>query len=143
MYISSWKANVICKTTVLDVMRRLLHTKNIMVSSYARTKEVSQAKYISILYIIQGEVDPTQAFLRRRLRQIPVVPPQKTPKLGLTKQIRSHEVAIAELNSLSPSRAVYQKNGNLFFRTTIQKATASEQKQIDLAKASLGKLNSS
>ncbi|CAB4269153.1 unnamed protein product [Prunus armeniaca] len=49
------------------------------------------------------------------------------PKLGLTKQIRSHEVAIAELNALSPSRAVYQKNGNLFFRTTIQKAMTSEQ----------------
>ncbi|PQM34903.1 tubulin gamma-1 chain [Prunus yedoensis var. nudiflora] len=54
------QANVIRKTTVLDVMRRLLQTKNIMVSSYARTKEASQAKYISILNIIQGEVDPTQ-----------------------------------------------------------------------------------
>lgn len=76
------QANVIRKTTVLDVMRRLLQargnllkfvlhiwdrflccftwqTKNIMVSS-ARTKEASQAKYISILNIIQGEVDPTQ-----------------------------------------------------------------------------------
>lgn len=31
-----------------------------MVSSYARTKEASKAKYISILNIIQGEVDPTQ-----------------------------------------------------------------------------------
>ncbi|XP_071902043.1 tubulin gamma-1 chain isoform X3 [Coffea arabica] len=54
------QANVIRKTTVLDVMRRLLQTKNIMVSSCARTKEASQAKYISILNIIQGEVDPTQ-----------------------------------------------------------------------------------
>ncbi|KAL4204110.1 hypothetical protein AMTRI_Chr01g130580 [Amborella trichopoda] len=54
------QANAIRKTTVLDVMRRLLQTKNIMVSSYARTKEASQAKYISILNIIQGEVDPTQ-----------------------------------------------------------------------------------
>ncbi|CAK9165813.1 unnamed protein product [Ilex paraguariensis] len=53
-------ASVIRKTTVLDVMRRLLQTKNIMVSSCARTKEASQAKYISILNIIQGEVDPTQ-----------------------------------------------------------------------------------
>jgi hypothetical protein len=76
---------MIRKTTVLDVMRRLLQvilniwnmcttffyevwtfvccllqTKNIMVSSYARTKEASHAKYISILNIIQGEVDPTQ-----------------------------------------------------------------------------------
>lgn len=38
-------------------------TKNIMVSSYARTKEASQAKYISILNIIQGEVDPTQVLM--------------------------------------------------------------------------------
>ena len=54
------QANLIRKTTVLDVMRRLLQAKNIMVSSYARTKDASQAKYISILNIIQGEVDPTQ-----------------------------------------------------------------------------------
>jgi len=40
-----------------------LQTKNIMVSSYARTKEASQAKYISILNIIQGEVDPTQVII--------------------------------------------------------------------------------
>lgn len=40
-----------------------MQTKNIMVSSYARTKEASQAKYISILNIIQGEVDPTQVFM--------------------------------------------------------------------------------
>ncbi|CAI9288095.1 unnamed protein product [Lactuca saligna] len=31
-----------------------------MVSSHAGTKEASQAKYILILNIIQGEVDPTQ-----------------------------------------------------------------------------------
>ncbi|VVB07290.1 unnamed protein product [Arabis nemorensis] len=54
------QANVIRKTTVLDVMRRFLQPKNIMVSSYSRNKEASQAKYISILNIIQGEVDPTQ-----------------------------------------------------------------------------------
>ena len=34
-----------------------------MVSSNARTKEASQAKYISILNIIQGEVDPTQVLI--------------------------------------------------------------------------------
>jgi tubulin gamma len=43
------------KTTVLDVMRRLLHPNNIMVS--APTKK---GKYMSILNIIQGEVDATQ-----------------------------------------------------------------------------------
>eukprot|EP00897_Mesotaenium_endlicherianum_P004694 jgi/Mesen1/4252/ME000022S03534 len=49
------------KTTVLDVMRRLLQAKNIMVSSYARGQgEASLAKYLSILNIIQGDVDPTE-----------------------------------------------------------------------------------
>jgi len=43
------------KTSVLDVMRRLLQPQNIMVSTSMRT-----GKYISILNIIQGEVDPTQ-----------------------------------------------------------------------------------
>lgn len=37
-----------------------MQAKNIMVSSYGRAKEASAAKYISILNIIQGEVDPTQ-----------------------------------------------------------------------------------
>ena len=33
------RANAICKTTILDVTRRLLQTKNIMVSSYAQKKK--------------------------------------------------------------------------------------------------------
>ena len=45
------------KTTVLDVMRRLLQTKNIMVSTPMR-----KGKYISILNIIQGDVDPSQVW---------------------------------------------------------------------------------
>jgi len=50
------------KTTVLDVMRRLLQPKNMMVSTGIE-KNLSRADkdcYISILNIIQGEVDPTQ-----------------------------------------------------------------------------------
>ncbi len=46
------------KTTVLDVMRRLLQPKNMMVSTNIDKK--IQHCYISILNIIQGEVDPTQ-----------------------------------------------------------------------------------
>ena len=38
---------------MLDVMRRLLQPKNIMVSAHARTKEYDKSKYISILNIIQ------------------------------------------------------------------------------------------
>lgn len=53
-------AATVRKTTVLDVMRRLLQSKNIMVSAHTRNKETSNSKYISILNIIQGDVDPTQ-----------------------------------------------------------------------------------
>ena len=41
------------KTTVLDVMRRLLQPKNIMVSTGARSRDWDKSKYISILNIIQ------------------------------------------------------------------------------------------
>ena len=47
------------KTTVLDVMRRLLQPKNMMVSTSTHDKNINHC-YISILNIIQGEVDPTQ-----------------------------------------------------------------------------------
>lgn len=43
------------KTTVLDVMRRLLQSKNQMVSVPTRN-----GVYMSMMNIIQGEVDPTQ-----------------------------------------------------------------------------------
>ncbi|KAK6919845.1 Prefoldin beta-like [Dillenia turbinata] len=60
----------------------------------------------------------------------------------LLKQLRNHEVAIAELGGLPSTRVVYEKNGNIFFRTTVQKATVSEQRQLDLAKDKLKMLNS-
>jgi len=46
------------KTTVLDVMRRLLQPKNMMVST--GPDKSNHHCYISILNIIQGEVDPSQ-----------------------------------------------------------------------------------
>jgi tubulin gamma len=42
------------KTTVLDVMRRLLQPNNIMISASTR-----KGKYMSIMNIIQGDVDAT------------------------------------------------------------------------------------
>merc|ERR1712093_578156 len=49
------KTSSVRKTTVLDVTRRLLQTKNIMVSTSTR-----KGCYISVLNVIQGNVDPTQ-----------------------------------------------------------------------------------
>src|SRR5271169_6556786 len=50
------QAKAVRKTTVLDVMRRLLQPKNRMVS----TSPGKKSCYISILNIIQGEADPTE-----------------------------------------------------------------------------------
>ncbi|QRV89600.1 Tubulin/FtsZ family, GTPase domain [Ceratobasidium sp. AG-Ba] len=63
------KARSVRKTTVLDVMRRLLQPKNRMVSAVPSKTSC----YISILNIIQGDVDPTdvhQSLLRIRERQL-------------------------------------------------------------------------
>ncbi|KAH0793199.1 tubulin gamma chain [Histomonas meleagridis] len=54
---------VVRKTSVIDVMSRLLDSKNIMMSA-----SVDKGMYISILNIIQGEVDPSE--IHSALRQI-------------------------------------------------------------------------
>jgi hypothetical protein len=58
-YLPCYQAKPIRRTTVLDVMRRLLQPKNRMVS----TTPSKTACYISILNIIQGDVDPTDVRL--------------------------------------------------------------------------------
>lgn len=63
------QAKAVRKTTVLDVMRRLLQPKNRMVS----TSPSKKSCYISILNIIQGEADPTEvhkSLLRIRERRL-------------------------------------------------------------------------
>jgi len=57
------------KTSVLDVMRRLLQPKNIMVSCGTK-----QGVYLSILNIIQGDVDPTDVHKSlQRIREKKIV----------------------------------------------------------------------
>lgn len=63
------QAKTVRKTTVLEVMRRLLQPKNRMVSTTPSKKSC----YISILNVIQGEVDPTdvhKSLLRIRERRM-------------------------------------------------------------------------
>lgn len=63
------QAKTVRKTTVLDVMRRLLQPKNRMVSTVPGKKSC----YISILNVIQGDVDPTdvhKSLLRIRERKL-------------------------------------------------------------------------
>lgn len=63
------QAKTVRKTTVLDVMRRLLQPKNRMVS----INPSKSSCYMSILNIIQGEADPTdvhKSLLRIRERRL-------------------------------------------------------------------------
>lgn len=63
------QARQVRKTTVLDVMRRLLQPKSRMVS----TNPTKKSCYMSILNIIQGEADPTdvhKSLLRIRERRL-------------------------------------------------------------------------
>jgi tubulin gamma len=61
------QTSIIRKTSVLDVMRRLLQTKNVMVST-----DPTKGMYTSILNIIQGEANPAEvhkALINIRERQ--------------------------------------------------------------------------
>lgn len=68
------QAKTVRKTTVLDVMRRLLQPKNRMVTTAPGPGGKGRKScYISILNVIQGEVDPTdvhKSLLRIRERRL-------------------------------------------------------------------------
>ncbi len=59
------------KTTVLDVMRRLLQPKNVMVTTAARDRNITHC-YVSILNIIQGDVDPSEVHFCFLLHTFPL-----------------------------------------------------------------------
>jgi len=56
---SSLSMTGVRSSSALDVMRRLLHAKNVMASTYSGTF-TGQSKFMSILNIIQGSVHPAQ-----------------------------------------------------------------------------------
>ncbi|ANB15514.1 gamma-tubulin [Sugiyamaella lignohabitans] len=82
------QAKLVRKTTVLDIMRRLLQPKNRMVS----TAQSKTSCYISLLNIIQGEVDPTdihKSLLRIRERNLANFLPSSPASLQISLARRS------------------------------------------------------
>ena len=79
------QAKTIRKTTVLDVMRRLLQPKNRMVS----TTPSKSSCYISILNIIQGEADPTEVGVNMDSKSIRCLPRMQVHKSLLRIRERS------------------------------------------------------
>lgn len=94
------QAKTVRKTTVLDVMRRLLQPKNRMVS----TTPSKTSCYISILNIIQGEADPTEVRSVSRSSKSPI---DTDPVIlcGLGTQITppNPRTATRDLHPLGPS----------------------------------------
>jgi tubulin gamma len=74
------QAKTVRKTTVLDVMRRLLQPKNRMVS----TNPTKKSCYMSILNIIQGEADPSD---------VSAIPPGNNTGRNTIMRIRERRLA--------------------------------------------------
>jgi len=116
------QAKTVRKTTVLDVMRRLLQPKNRMVSTVPGKKSC----YISILNVIQGDVDPTdvhKSLLRIRERKLATFIPwgpasiqvaltKKSPYIPMNSRVSglmlANHTSIATVSCISIS---YKNNG--------------------------------
>ena len=110
------KAKVIRKTTVLDVMRRLLQPKNRMVY----VKPSKESCYISALNIIQGDVDPTEvhkSLLRIRERGLAQFIPWGPASIQVALTRKSPYVASG--NRISGLMLANHTSIASFFRRTV------------------------
>ena len=96
------QAKTVRKTTVLDVMRRLLQPKNRMVS----TTPSKTSCYISILNIIQGEADPTEVRLWPHAVGFSLPFDPQNSKSDYYERSINHFSAFASVNSQLSSRGV-------------------------------------
>jgi len=116
------QAKTVRKTTVLDVMRRLLQPKNRMVSTVPGKKSC----YISILNVIQGEVDPTdvhKSLLRIRERRLATFIPWGPASIQVALTKRSPYIPMAHrvsglMLANHTSIATVSKPTNALVRTT-------------------------
>jgi len=112
------KAKSVRRTSVLDVMRRLLQPKNKMVSVNATKKSC----YISILNIIQGEADPTEvhkSLMRIRERRLAQFIPWGPASIQVALSKKSPYVPTAHRVS-GLMLANHTSIGSLFKRTLDQ-----------------------
>lgn len=138
------------KTTVFDVMRRLLQPKNMMVST-DRDRRYNHC-YISLLNIIQGEVDPSQvhkSLLRIRERKlcqfIPWGPAsiqcflsKKSPYLKTTHRVSG--LMLANHTSIS---TLFQRTLKQFEKLMKRGAFIDQYKQQPIFKDNLDEFDSS
>lgn len=113
------QAKLVRKTTVLDIMRRLLQPKNRMVS----TGQSKNSCYISILNIIQGEIDPTdihKSLLRIRERNLARFLPSAPTSLQISLSRRSPYLPVSTSRISGLMLANHTSITSLFQRTLDQ-----------------------
>lgn len=134
------QAKTVRKTTVLDVMRRLLQPKNRMVSTIPSKKSC----YISILNVIQGDVDPTdvhKSLLRIRERKLATFIPwgpasiqvalsKKSPYISMNHRVSglmlANHTSIATVSLIHPGPWHYAKHLFSFSHASSSIMTACE-----------------
>ncbi|XP_055849437.1 tubulin gamma-1 chain-like [Episyrphus balteatus] len=136
------------KTTVLDVMRRLLQPKNMMVSM--GPDKTNHHCYISILNIIQGEVDPTQVhkslqrIRERKLAQfIPWGPASIQVALSRSSPYvqSSHKVSGLMLANHTGISSLFNRSLNQYDKLKKRGAFLDQFKREDMFKDDLGELD--
>jgi len=135
------KTTSIRKTTVLDVMRRLLQHKNMMVAT-PRDRKRNHC-YISILNIIQGEVDPTQvhkSLQRIRERKLAEFIPWGPASIQVALSRKSpyvqtaHRVSGLMLANHTSIASVFERNCRLFDKLFKRGAFLEQYKKCDMFK---------
>ncbi|KAL9968424.1 hypothetical protein ACROYT_G026801 [Oculina patagonica] len=138
------------KTTVLDVMRRLLQPKNVMVSTLRDRK--NNHCYISILNIIQGEVDPTQvhkSLQRIRERKLAEFIPWGPASIQVALSRKSpyvqtaHRVSGLMLANHTSISTVFEKNCRLFDKLRKREAFLENYKKEEIFKDNFDELDAS
>ncbi|XP_020616366.1 tubulin gamma-1 chain [Orbicella faveolata] len=138
------------KTTVLDVMRRLLQPKNVMVSTLRDRK--NNHCYISILNIIQGEVDPTQvhkSLQRIRERKLAEFIPWGPASIQVALSRKSpyvqtaHRVSGLMLANHTSISTVFEKNCRLYDKLRKREAFLENYKKEEIFKDNFDELDAS
>lgn len=142
------KTQSVRKTTVLDVMRRLLQPKNMMVATLRDRQH--QNCYISILNIIQGEVDPTQvhkSLQRIRERKLAEFIPWGPASIQVALSRKSpyvqtsHRVSGLMLANHTSIATVFQKSCKMFDTLRKREAFLEQYRKEDMFKENLNELD--
>ena len=142
------QANTVRKTSVLDVMRRLLQPKNKMVS----TDPSKKSCYISILNIIQGEADPTEvhkSLLRIRERRLANFIPWGPASIQVALTRKSpyvqtpHKVSGLMLANHTSIASLFKRTCEQYDRLRKRNAFLDQYKKMDMFKDNLDEFDQS